>query len=102
MYVLATKRPEQCNDEDLDLIMSLLEKDYTKAEPEKAPNFPPLYDAPAPVKAEQEPTEEVIWEETPVAPVKKKSGGKAGLWVILSLEIVVLLGLVYWWVVRIL
>ena len=81
---MATKRTEQWKDEDLDLIMSLLEKDYTKAEPEKA--------------------EEVIWEEEPpVAPVKeKKKSGKAGLWVILSLEIVVLLGLIYWWVVRIL
>ena len=99
---MATKRTEQWKDEDLDLIMSLLEKDYTKAEPEKAPNFPPLYDAP--VKAEPEKAEEVIWEEEPpVAPVKeKKKSGKAGLWVILSLEIVVLLGLIYWWVVRIL
>ena len=98
---MATKRPEQWKEEDLDLIMSLLEKDYTKAEPEKAPNFPPLYDAPAPAQ-EAPAQEEVLWEEPPVAPVKKKSGGKAGLWVILSLEIVVLLGLVYWWVVRIL
>ena len=100
---MATKRNDQWKDEDLDLIMSLLEKDYTKAEPEKPPHFPPLYDAPVPEKAEQEPVqEEVIWEEPSAEPVKKKSGKKGGLWVILSLEIVVLLGLVYWWVVRIL
>ena len=101
---MATKRPEQWKEEDLDLIMSLLEKDYTKAEPEKAPNFPPLYDAPVPVAAEQEAVqEEPVWEEPPVEPVKeKKKSGKGGLWATLSVEIVVLLGLVYWWVVRIL
>ena len=95
---MATKRTEQWQDEDLDLIMALLEKDYTKAEPEKAPHFPPLYETNVPVKEEQ-----VAIQEEPVEePVKKKSGKKGGLWAILSLEIVVLLGLIYWWVVRIL
>ena len=95
---MATKKNAQWQEEDLDLIMSLLEKDYTKAEPEKAPSFPPLYEADVPVKEEQVAIqEEPVWEE----PVKK-SGKKGGLWAILSLEIVVLLGLIYWWVVRIL
>ena len=110
---MATKSNEQWKDEDLDLIMALLEKDYTKAEPKKAPSFPPLYgDEP---REEKEPVtersgDEIDWGE--VVPVMRKQlipeeelpkkKGKAGLWVILVLEIIVLLGLVYWWVVRIL
>ena len=100
---MATKRTEQWQEEDLDLIMSLLEKDYTKAEPEKAPGFPPLYETNVSVNEVQEAVqEEPVWEEPAPEPVKKKSGKKGGLWAILSLEIVVLLGLIYWWVVRIL
>ena len=100
---MATKSTEQWQEDDLDLIMSLLEKDYTKAEPEKAPHFPPLYEANVPVKAGLEAVERFNWEEPIEEPVEeKKSGKKGGLWAILSLEIVVLLGLIYWWVVRIL
>ena len=106
---MATKSNEQWKDEDLDLIMALLEKDYTKAEPKKAPNFPPLYgDEP---REEEEPVTErsvaeIDWGE--VVPVMRKQlppeeelpkkKGKAGLVVILVLEIIVLLGLVAWWV----
>jgi len=102
---LATKSNEQWKDEDLDLIMALLEKDYTKAEPKKAPHFPPLYgDAPqeeeAPVT--EAAAEEVEWEIPAPAEEKKekapKKKGKAGLVVILVLEIIVLLALVAWWI----
>ena len=102
---MATKKTEQWQEDDLDLIMSLLEKDYTKAEPEKPPHFPPLYDAPVPVKTGLEAVEAFGWEEEPSEeePVKeKKSGKKGGLWAILVMEIIVLLGMIYWWVVRIL
>ena len=101
---MATKRNDQWKEEDLDLIMSLLEKDYTKPEPEKAPDLPPLYGR-EPQEAAPA-AESVEWEApAPMEDKKEKAPGKkgkAGLWVILSLEIVVLLGLVYWWVVRIL
>ena len=99
---MATKSTEQWQEDDLDLIMSLLEKDYTKAEPEKAPHFPPLYETNVPVKEEQEAVQEEPVFEEPAPEHVKKSGKKGGLWAILSLEIVVLLGLIYWWVVRIL
>lgn len=102
---MATKRNDQWKDEDLDLIMALLEKDYTKEEPKKAPNFPPLYgeepqeeEAPA---AETAP-ESGEWEApAPVEDKKEKAPkkkGKAGLVVILVLEIIVLLGLIAWWI----
>ena len=97
---MATKRNEQWKDEDLDLIMALLEKDYTKEEPKKAPNFPPLYGE-APQEAATAP-EEPLWEEpAPVDDKKEKAPkkkGKAGLVVILVLEIIVLLALVAWWI----
>ena len=93
---MATKRNDQWKDEDLDLIMALLEKDYTKPAAETAPEVEPQI----PEEAAQEPmAEELRWEApvlTEEKPPKKK--GKAGLVVILVLEIIVLLGLVAWWI----
>lgn len=115
---MATKRTEQWNDEDLDVIMSLLEKDYTKDETEKAPHFPPLYgsgplfqeaeqeEPKRPLREETVSTEEISWDK--VVPVMRKQEepeetapkkkGKGGLVAILVLEIIVLLGLIGWWI----
>ena len=42
--------------DELDELKALLDKDYTKAEPEKAPHFPPLFGGePLPEEPEQEP-----------------------------------------------
>lgn len=93
---MATKRPEQWKDEDLDVIMSLLEKDYTKAEPEKMPELQPRIPEDT-VPAEEISEEELRWE-APVEEKAPKKKGKGGLVVILVLEIIVLLGLVGWWI----
>ena len=50
----------QWKDEDLDEILALLDKDYTKAEPEKAPHFPPLFGGPEPVEPEEAPVPEPV------------------------------------------
>lgn len=46
--------------DELDELKALLDKDYTKAEPEKAPHFPPLFGGPEPVEPEEAPIPEPV------------------------------------------
>ena len=46
--------------DELDELKALLDKDYTKAEPEKAPHFPPLFGGPEPVEPEEAPVPEPV------------------------------------------
>ena len=46
--------------DELDELKALLDKDYTKAEPEKAPHFPPLFGGPEAVEPEEAPVPEPV------------------------------------------
>ena len=46
--------------DELDELKALLDKDYTRAEPEKPPHFPPLFGGPEPVEPEEAPVPEPV------------------------------------------
>ena len=53
-------KPQPKPDDELDELKALLDKDYTKAEPKKAPHFPPLFGGPEPVEPEEAPVPEPV------------------------------------------
>ena len=74
-------KPQSQPKDELDELKELLDKDYTKAEPEKAPHFPPLFGG-GPIFGEpdrEEPAEEAPAEPAPEqppeeAPAREESG----------------------------